>query len=70
MISHGVKNPKYGVIKTKLGFFMIFNFGEKGDQNEEGEQFIAEVGPIVKWHLPRAYPLMFIATDEVADIEL
>ena len=70
LISLGVEKPKYGLINSKLGYFMIFNFGERGDQSEAGQKFIAEAGPIIKWYLPRAYPLMFIPSDEIAGEEL
>jgi hypothetical protein len=70
LIDLGIDTPRFGLVNTKLGYFMTFNLMEKASESENPEKFVNGVGQIIKWHLPRAYPIMSFPADKLATEEL
>jgi hypothetical protein len=70
LISIGIENPKFGLINTKFGYFFTFRLSEAVGETENDKKFTSVVGQIIKWYLPRGYPIMFFPTDDLATEDL
>jgi len=65
LLERGIEVPKFGLFDTKYGVFITFNVVEHAEKEGALEAVLENYGEPIKWHLPRAYPLLFLA-DELA----